>query len=460
MIGNNRVTPKDVVFEPAREVPVVWEGDLCVIGGSCTGVFAAVRAARLGLRVAVVENQTIFGGMATAARVNEWHSTYDVANEKQIIAGLTMEVVERLSKRDAVIERARDERTQYVLDPAALALELDVLVRENGVRPFLAARCVGGVREEGVVRAAFIEDKSGRRALRARYFIDASGDGDLLRRVGFEAYQNEKLQPVNLQAVVAGFPEFSGEELTNLIQQNAEKFGYPIANSKPWAARLPGMPDLRNVFGPRLNGVDASDADQLTEALMASRRCFRDFADMVKSVNGSNLRVVAWAQALGVRETWHARCRYQLTGRDLLEGVEFPDSIACGKYPIDIHSETGTSLRYLDGREESISPDGSGVWSRWREESLSPDCYHVPYRSLVPRDAENLLVAGRLLDADREAFGGVRVMVNCNQMGEAVGVASALALQDGHSVADVDAADLRNALVAGGSAPTLVPGSP
>jgi len=58
---------KDVVFEPAREVPVVWEGDLCVIGGSCTGVFAAVRAARLGLRVAVVENHTIFGGMATAA---------------------------------------------------------------------------------------------------------------------------------------------------------------------------------------------------------------------------------------------------------------------------------------------------------------------------------------------------------------------------------------------------------
>lgn len=129
-----------MVFEPAREVPVVWEGDLCVIGGSCTGVFAAVRAARLGLRVAVVENHTIFGGMATAARVNEWHSTYDVANENQIIAGLTMEVVERLRKRDAVIERARQERTQYVLDPAALALELDLLIRESGVRPFLAAQ--------------------------------------------------------------------------------------------------------------------------------------------------------------------------------------------------------------------------------------------------------------------------------------------------------------------------------
>jgi len=228
---------QDVVFEPSREIPVVWEGDLCVIGGSCTGVFAAVRAARLGLRVAVVENHTIFGGMATAARVNEWHSTYDVGNQNQIIAGLTMEMVQRLTKRDAVIERARHERTQYVLDPAALALELDLLIRENAVRPFLAARCVGGKREGGVVRAAFIEDKSGRRALRARFFIDASGDGDLLRRVGFEAYQNEQLQPVNLQAVVAGFPELSGPELSEVIQKNAEKFGYPSANSTPWAGR-------------------------------------------------------------------------------------------------------------------------------------------------------------------------------------------------------------------------------
>jgi FAD dependent oxidoreductase len=119
---------------------------------------------------------------------------------------------------------------------------------------------------------------------------------------------------------------------------------------------------------------------------------------------------------------------------------------------VDIHHAAGTILRYLDGREEHIARDGSRTHARWREpHAAAPPYYRIPYRSLVPREAANLLVAGRLIDADREAFGAVRVMVNCNQMGEAVGVAAALALRGSHQVAHVPAAALRAALVAGGS---------
>ena len=99
-----------------------------------------------------------------------------------------------------------------------------------------------------------------------------------------------------------------------------------------------------------------------------------------------------------------------------------------------------------------MRPDSGVEWGRWRDESIAtPRCYYVPYRSLVPRDATNVLVAGRVLDADRDAFGGVRVMVNMNQTGEAAGVASALALRADVEVGEVDTGTLRESLAAGGS---------
>jgi hypothetical protein len=153
-----------------------------------------------------------------------------------------------------------------------------------------------------------------------------------------------------------------------------------------------------------------------------------------------------------VRETWHARCLHQLTADELLRGETFPDAIANGTYPVDVHSPEGTLMRYLDGTESFVGTDGTQRTGRWRDESTpTPRCYHIPYRCLVPLEAENVLVAGRVLDADREAFGGVRVMVNMNQTGEAAGVASALALQYGVKVTEVAPAELRAALTDGGS---------
>ena len=95
------------VNEPARTIPVVQDVDICVVGGSCTGVFAAVRAARLGASVAVVEKQNCFGGMATAGFVNIWHSLYDEPTQKQIIAGMTVEMLDRMAARGAVAKIGR-----------------------------------------------------------------------------------------------------------------------------------------------------------------------------------------------------------------------------------------------------------------------------------------------------------------------------------------------------------------
>jgi flavin-dependent dehydrogenase len=193
----------DAVWEEARETPVAADCDVCVIGGSCTGVFAAVAAARLGAKVAIVERNGFFGGAATAGLVNHWHSLYDVSGERQIIAGLTEEVVERLRRRRGVSvnEAAKPAPGGYlVLNTEQLKLELDSLVLEAKVRPFLRALCVAALEEEGGIGAAVIEDKTGRRAIRARCFIDASGDGDLIARAALPFRTRDDLQPPTMCA--------------------------------------------------------------------------------------------------------------------------------------------------------------------------------------------------------------------------------------------------------------------
>ncbi|CAN5391923.1 FAD-dependent oxidoreductase [soil metagenome] len=439
------------VREPARDIPVAYECDVCVIGGSCTGVFAAVRAARLGASVCIVEHNIIFGGMATAAMVNDWHCVFDVHGRDRIIAGLTLEMTERLKMRDAIAEvEPPPARIQYRFASAEMAGELDRMVVENNIRAFLCTKFVATVGEGGKIDAAIIEDKSGRRAIRAEVFIDASGDGDLVRRSGFEAYQSEQLQPVTYVALMGGLRELPA--VWKRIQHLAPAYDYPLANGFPWIHKWLGSTDASSVYGPRLNGVDASDADVLSATLLEARRLHRAIADMTYEEFKTRVNILCFAHALGVRETLHARCLHQLTGEELLSGTPYPDAIANGIYPVDIHYPGGTLLRFLDGTEHDLAPSGKVTYGRWRDENTpTPKCYHVPYRSLVPRGSKNVLVAGRVLDADRSGFAGVRVMVNMNQTGEAAGTAAYLALSGGTSVADVDCAELRKSLAAGGS---------
>lgn len=445
------------VQEILPPTPIAFECDLCIIGGSCTGVFAAVRAAELGLSVAIVEKNSMFGGMAVTAQVNDWHSLHDSSGQKDIIGGLTAATLKSLRQRDAVRDRERADRGEhYLFNSAELALELDRYVHQSpNIRPFLQASCVAAVREGNALTAAIIEDKSGRRAIRARFFIDASGDGDLLRRAGFASWKNEHLQPVTYQMMIAGLNqimEATGQSIWPQVRELAAKYDYPSENASPWINEYGGTGDLRNVYGPRLNHIDASDADQLTQALLECRKHHRALHDMIRERFGNTISPVSPAQAMGVRETWHADCLHRVTADELLYGHQPDDSIACGTYPVDVHSAEGTVLRFLDGREIFIEKNGQQATRMWRSnKDKTPACYHIPYRSLVPKNADNLLICGRLIDADREAFGGLRVMVNMNQTGEAAGTAAWLALKHGISATSVNPAELRGVMAENGS---------
>jgi hypothetical protein len=455
------------IREEPKEVPVFHEADICVLGGSCTGVFAAVRAARLGARVVLVEKQNAFGGVATSGLVNIWHSLYDTEFRQQIIAGLTVETVERLQRIDGVTERRNSHSAGYVLNTEELKIELDRLVLEAGVTPMLHTLFVAPYVKDGELQAVIVENKSGRGAIKAKLFIDATGDGDLCDRLGIGQRLSPHFQPSTACAKisgwgvaghaaddVAGSNKLAGLDLPQALLEHKDEFNIPEGFG--WGGFVPGTRDVYMYAGTRVYHANSADGHALTYSEMEGRRQVRAIMDLIRKYGPDNkLTLVSLPSYIGTRETRHIHCRYRLTDDDVLYGKRFDDAIANGSYRVDVHHQEkpGLTFKYLDGEQVYIRPGYPAEKSRWRGGvEKDPTFYQIPYRSLLPDGPYgNVITAGRMIDTDEEAFGGVRVMVNMNQLGEAAGVAAYLALSGSTGFDAVNTDELRNTLRAGGS---------
>lgn len=445
----------EILEEPSRTA-VAGEFDICVVGGGCTGVFAAVAAARLGSRVAIIENGAFFGGVATASLVNVWHSIHDLSGTRQIIAGLTTEVMEHLLSRGAMSRHGDIGRESHVFNSAELALELDELVRGAGVRPFLHTRFVCPFLEGDRLAAVAVEDVSGRRAIRASYFVDATGNGALAARMGLPFRKHPSPQPPTTCALIQGLDEIRtrdpGFSLSSAVFDPGSEDSLP--EGFLWLAEVPGLKDISMVAGTRVFSADCSDADQLTKAEMEGRRQVKVICDILRrDLPEGRGPLVALPARIGVRETRHIRCHHTLTEEEVLRGRRFRDAIANGTYRVDIHlpDRAGIIFKYLDGTEEFISRSKRET-GRWLEDGAeSADFYQIPFASLVPRCGVNVIGAGRLIDADPGAFGAIRVMVNCNQTGEAAGTACHLGVEENAPIGEIDSAELRSVLREQGS---------
>jgi len=448
------MTTYPTIHEPARDIPIIHDCDLCVIGGSCTGVFAAVRAARLGARVAIIEQQNCFGGTATAGLVHIWHSLHDTEGQRQIIGGLTAEVLDRLRTRDAVADTG--ERTNaYFLNTEELKIELDELIVEHRITPFLHAFYAAPVMTDDRLAAVIIEQKDGRQAIRARQFIDATGDGKLARDLNLPSYPAETLQPPTTCAKLAGLHQLVGFDWQAAIRDHGHEFG--LHADWGWGSPIPGLSGIQMRADTHVFGADTSDSRQLTAAEIEGRRQVRAMLDVIRRYGPTPAPVslVSLAAAIGTRETRRFCARYRLTGDDVLYGRCFDDAIANGSYRVDIHhaDTPGITFRYLDGSEEVIPERGRPAQrGRWRAVTpTDPTFYQIPFRSLLQERVPNLMLAGRMLDADKIAFSAARVMVNMNQTGEAAGVAAWLALSEDTPVQSIDPARIRAILAEGGS---------
>ncbi|MGC9328976.1 MAG: FAD-dependent oxidoreductase [Candidatus Hinthialibacter sp.] len=441
------------IVEPARTIPVLDDCDICVVGGSCTGVFAAVRAARLGAKVVLIEKQNSFGGTATNSLVNVWHSYKDEVFEKDILAGLTLEVMDRLKKRGACKEYPRSGSRGFEFNSEELKIELDELVAQAKIKPHLHAVFSQPVVNDGELKAVIIENKSGRGAVKAKFFIDATGDGDLCARLNIPSYVRSTLQPPTACARFDGWKSLHGINLNQLIAEHRGEFN--LTEGFMWGSYVPNS-DVYMLAGTRIYNVNCADAGDLTTAEIEGRRQIRAIQDIVrKYAPESELALQALPSHIGLRETRHIRCHYQLKDDDVLHGRRFDDAVANGSYRVDVHHQDkpGITLKYLDGRMDYIRPDAPVESGRWREKTeKNPTYYQIPFRSLIPQGPYgNVIIAGRMLDAEKEAFSAVRVMVNMNQTGEAAGVAASLALNADQRIEQIDPCFLRSELEKGGS---------
>lgn len=443
------------IIVPAESLPIKAECDLCVIGGSCTGVFAAIRAARLGARVILLEKQNRLGGVATLGLVGMWHSLYDITQSQQIIAGLTYETLQRLAKTGACTDfSATGGHRGIRLNTEELTLELDALVsEEKNISLYLHTAFSRAIMQaEGDCQAIIAENKSGRFAIKAKIFLDASGDGLLCKSAGLPMRRPKHPQPPTSCARFSNWSFPSGFNLRECIERYREQLpdlpcGYYWGMNQPNSA-------LFMLAGTRVLNCDCDDAGEITAAELISRRQIRALLTMLQQeLPEQKLYLESLPSAIGIREGLHINAIATLHGEDLLSGRPCSEAIANGTYPVDIHNDQDDSITFkrLDGSMNTSKGGVSISSGRWLPEGKVLPYYQIPLSCLIPRDASNILCAGRMLDADREAFGAVRVMVNLNQCGEAAGVAAVQALNSSQAITSIDAQAVRGCLQAGGS---------
>lgn len=448
-----------VLLEKAHEVDILAKVDVCVLGGGTTGVMAAVRAARMGAKVAIVETQGNFGGNATSSLVCIWHTLLDFDFKRQIIAGLTQEVLERLDKRHALWTRdihregcpSRMNRIgTYVFNPQELKFVCDEMLLEEGVTCCLHTRVCAPWIEDGKLKAVIVESKNGRQAILADFFIDATGDGELAYRAGVPFEERDGKQPSTTAAVVRGYDGVKDPK--KVLLDHLDAFGLPAMG---WDVEYPKAPEIQvlcksNVFDNPLT------MEGMTAAEIEGRRQIKGIVDCLNRYGGGEKDVVllGLSSYIGIREGRSMKGLYTMTGEDLNNGVSYPDAIGYGSYPSDIHHADipGCTFSYLNGMREYELDGYPHKITWWKEKSDDyPRYWQIPYRALVPMEYDNLLVCARALSADRAAFGAVRVMVHLNQTGEAAGVAAALCVSQGVGNKDLDTDLLRRKMAEGGS---------
>ncbi|MCG3178439.1 MAG: hypothetical protein BIFFINMI_00766 [Phycisphaerae bacterium] len=452
--------------EPARELPVVAECDVAVLGGGPAGVCAAAAAARAGKRVVLIERHGYLGGMATAANVNVWHTLYGTDGATKVIGGLAEEIIRRLQRLGAARNYKDDGETgNWTVCSETTKLVMDDLVVGSGVKLLFNTFLAGALRDGRRITAAIVEGKGGRGAVRADVFIDCTGDADLVRKAGLSepathiGDARHRCQPPTLCFRVGGLgdPKESGEGRGIQARLFADVMDYNGGKYPCFLWGTKGIWDDREMMwaGTRVPGVNCADTRDFSRAELEARYQMRWVLGKMREMPGwEESYLVDIGAQIGVRESHRILAEHQLTREEVLEGRRFDDAIAQGCYPIDIHNPTGPGIvfEYLDGRRVEFAGDMTRTETRW--DNAAPGapkrdtlCWQAPYRSLAPRALDNVLAAGRCIGAEHNSAGAIRVMINAMQFGQAAGTAAAL-MAAGQAARNVDTARLRAALLA------------
>lgn len=389
--------------------------DVLVIGGGVGGTMAAIAAARKGVRVTLVEGGGCLGGTWTAALVG---MTLDGADKE----GLLHEFL-------TIVEHERQQGTATVFEIQKYVLEK--LCKESGVEMLFHSQICGVQTEERQITEAKVITKSGMIDFHAKIVIDATGDGDVAAMAGcsfvYGRASDGKAQPMSMIALVSGLDERAQEFISfpdqpfwdarNRLREVFDSVGAPYSIGCPSIQPLCG--DIYILSANQEYGKCGFNVDELTGATIHARsEIYRLVSALRKGapdVFGS-LFLVNTPECIGVREGRRIRGRYTVTLDDMIAGRRHEDAVCLVRYWVDIHS---------------LENDGGKGFT---DEGIKMQPYDIPFRALLPKDIDNLVLAGRCISGDFYAHASYRVAGDMAPVGEAAGVMAAKAVMEGREI--------------------------
>ncbi len=456
----------ETVVQPQREIPVIADVDVCVIGAGPGGLPAALAAARHGANTMLIEMQGCLGGMATAGHIGPILGITASRSTAATIAGIPQEICERM----AAIGEARpweDALKAHAVgfNPEGLKIIADRMVREASVKTLFHAFFADAIVEDGRLTHAIIESKSGRQAIQAKAFVDATGDADVAFRAGAECTKGRPAdgKPMAMGSMfrIGGMDTINEDVRKALVEKTREAIRAGDLNcygTGPGGHGSTIRPGEATANMTRFGG-DCSGVEDLTGAEFFVRDLTWKVVDLWRSVPGAEgIYLISTPAHVGLRESRQLVGIHRITGNDVVEGAKYDDSVARCGYWIDIHCPRGL-VEGGDVHLCSVNCKKEDCYMLTEYADQLPDELHppdgewfdIPYRTLVPKEIDGLLVSGRCISADYQAMAAMRVMGPCMAIGEAAGTAAAMAAQADIAPRDVDVESLRSRLTEAGA---------
>lgn len=407
------------------KVPVRYEADVAVIGGGIAGVSAAAAAARSGASVVLVERFAVTGGVLTSGGVSNF---CDSSQVRRPLGEVFTRIVSDLDAWNAI-----GHGKSSVFHYETMAVILQELLLRRHVKLLLHTRFVDARVEHGRVKECIVCGSSGPEAVRARQFIDCSGESVLARAAGFRVmkdwYNGRWRLPMSMMYFVRHVDD------PNAGPSLPEGWFQPIRGGKdlPMTSVWPDGPG-GNAIKIKIPQFDATDTESLTDAEIEGRRRMMEVMNYHRSVEHKPWLLDHCAPIIGIREGARIVGDYVLTVDDLRAGREFEDGVARGTFYLDGHKPDDDKRTYILPKDELAVPP-----------------YQIPLRSLIAKDGKNVMMAGRNLSADQLALSSARVSTSGTMMGQAAGIAGAMAAANDCDPRDLDPADVRRVVIERGA---------